>query len=77
MQLGSSHSKKKGKKGEISQGGWWGVRTKLGHFHTFFIFFLSCPKSCNSAKKIFFQYGGRVPPYLKVKIFVTFKGKTL
>ena len=54
-----------------------GVWTKLGHFHTFFIFFLSCPKSCKSAKKIFFSMGGRVPPYLKVKIFWTFKGKTL
>ena len=35
-----------------------GVMTKLGHFHTFFIFFLLCPKSC---KEIFFSMGGGYP----------------
>ena len=29
------------------------IRTKIGNFHTFFIFFLSCPKSCNSAHNFF------------------------
>ena len=42
LDKGRSRSKKK-KKGEISHLG-GGVRTKLGHFHTFLFFFLSCPK---------------------------------
>ena len=41
-------------------------------FTLFFIFFLSCPKSCKAAKKFFFNMGGRVPLCLKVKIFWTF-----
>ena len=48
-----------------------GVRTKLAHFHTFFIFFLSCPKSCKSAKKIFCSRkgGGGYPLAWKSKFF--------
>ena len=52
-----------------------GVWPKLGHFHTFFIFFLLCSKSCKSAKKFFSSIGGRVPPFLKVKIFWHIRGK--
>ena len=43
------------KKCEISHLG--GGQDKIGSFSHFFIFFLSCPKSCKSAKKIFFCIG--------------------
>ena len=46
---------------------WGGSGQNLVLFTLFFIFFLSCPKSCKSAKKIFFSMGGRVLPYLKEK----------
>ena len=38
-----------------------GVRTQLGHFHTFLFFFLSCLKSCKSAKNIFLVWAGGYP----------------
>ena len=41
----------------------WNV--KIGSFSHFF---LSCTKSCKSAKKIFFSIGGGVPSYLKVTV---------
>ena len=40
-----------------------GVSTKLGHFHTFFIFFFHVgPKSCKSAKNFFLEWGGGYHP---------------
>ena len=59
---------KKRKKCEISHLG-GGVRTKYGHFHTFFIFFLSCPKSCKSAKNFFLIWEGGYPLTWKSKFF--------
>ena len=37
---------------------WGGDQDKTASFSHFFYFFLSCPKSCKSAKKIFFSIGG-------------------
>ena len=64
--LGTFSLKKKSVKFRTWGGG---VRTKLGHFHTFLIFFLSCPKSCKSAKNFFLLWGVGYPLTWKSKFF--------
>ena len=57
----------------------WGGRglDKIGSFsHFFYFFFLLCPKSCKSAKKIFFSIGGWGYPLPKSHNFLDILGKS-
>ena len=52
------------------------IWTKFGHFHTFFISFLLCPKSFKSAKKFFLVRGEGTPLMCETKFwsFTLFRG---